>query len=262
MSDADWQQGTRSQGLGDRKAGVSRELDALAAYVQSLQQFAPSPFRQPDGTLTDRARDGAALFQSKGCTDCHGGADYTASARLPLLDIGTLRAPTSGQRMGATLTGIDVQTLRDAWSTAPYLHDGSARTLEAAIRAHRNLEASDLEVRALARFVAEIGDVEAMPDTSAQVAVPRVREALVQATVSGVYVVRLSGGSPARLWIGGQLILDGIQPDRAAPGRVRLSAGERYLVRLEQPAEGSSWPRVLWRRPGDTRLTEMPLSAP
>ena len=36
MTDAAFNQGTRSQPLGDEKAGVSTDLDALAAYVGSL----------------------------------------------------------------------------------------------------------------------------------------------------------------------------------------------------------------------------------
>ena len=43
------------------------------------------------------------------------------------MNVGTIK-PTSGQRLGATLTGIDPPTLRDVWATAPYLHDGSAAT--------------------------------------------------------------------------------------------------------------------------------------
>ena len=36
MADAAFNTGTRSQPLGDPKAGVSADLDALAAYVASL----------------------------------------------------------------------------------------------------------------------------------------------------------------------------------------------------------------------------------
>ena len=39
MTDAQFNTGTRSQPLGDRKAGVSADLDALAAYVASLNQL-------------------------------------------------------------------------------------------------------------------------------------------------------------------------------------------------------------------------------
>ena len=52
MTDAAFNQGTRNQPLGDPKAGLSADLDALAAYVASLDAFSPSPHRNADGTLT------------------------------------------------------------------------------------------------------------------------------------------------------------------------------------------------------------------
>ncbi len=45
MSNADFNAGTRSEPLGDAKAGISPDLDALAAYVASLNEFASSPGR-------------------------------------------------------------------------------------------------------------------------------------------------------------------------------------------------------------------------
>lgn len=135
MDDADFHSGTRDTTLGDPKAGVSADLDALAAYVTSLASFDPSPFRRPDGSLTDEAARGRATFESAvtGCTTCHAGARTTdsgfASPGVPRLhDVGTLGAG-SGQRLGATLDGLDTPALHGVWSTAPYLHDGSAATL-------------------------------------------------------------------------------------------------------------------------------------
>ena len=46
--------------------------------------------------------------------------------------MGTL-TPASGQRLGGPLEGLDVPTLRGVWASAPYLHDGSAPTLEAVL---------------------------------------------------------------------------------------------------------------------------------
>jgi hypothetical protein len=43
MTDAQFNTGTRSQPLGDPKAGVSTDLDALAAYVASLNTADPTP---------------------------------------------------------------------------------------------------------------------------------------------------------------------------------------------------------------------------
>jgi hypothetical protein len=58
------------------------------------------------------------------------------------------------------LTGIDVPTLRDVWSTAPFLHDGSAATLADAIRAHNNVSVSDTDLPNLVAYVAQIGGQE------------------------------------------------------------------------------------------------------
>jgi hypothetical protein len=91
-----------------------------------------SPHRDPDGTLTEDGWAGHALFESAGCLECHGGPDFTDSAQGMRYDVGTLSA-TSGQRLGEALDGIDTPTLRGIWQTAPYLHDGSATTLEEAI---------------------------------------------------------------------------------------------------------------------------------
>jgi len=104
MSDTQFATGTRSQPLGDAKAGVSTDLDALAAYVASLSTHAPTPYRQADGTLTPDAVAGRMVFAGK-CASCHGGADFTDSASSPLRNVGTLKA-SSGQRLGATLTGL------------------------------------------------------------------------------------------------------------------------------------------------------------
>jgi len=129
MTDAQFNTGTRNQPLGNPKAGVSVELDALAAYVTSLNSVGPSPYRNPDGSLTAAAVAGQQIFKGSGqCVTCHSGADFTDSASGLLHDVGTIKA-SSGKRLGATLTGLDTPTLRGVWDTAPYLHDGSAATL-------------------------------------------------------------------------------------------------------------------------------------
>ncbi|MEM7151655.1 MAG: PKD domain-containing protein [Myxococcota bacterium] len=134
LDDADWESGTTADTLGDPKAGLSVELDALAAYVSSLTDFPRSPHRLADGSLTAQAQAGEVLFLSPvlGCTTCHGGLGLTDSAFLgpgPVLhDVGTL-TEASGQRLGGPLPGIDTPTLRGLWNGAPYLHDGSAATV-------------------------------------------------------------------------------------------------------------------------------------
>jgi DNA-binding beta-propeller fold protein YncE/cytochrome c peroxidase len=120
--------GTRKEALGDSKAGLSTELDAVAAYLMTLDHVNPSPFRNSDGSLTADAETGKALFSRLGCPFCHGGPDFTDSTRGMLHDVGTIAA-SSGNGSGVPLSGIDTPTLLGVWETAPYLHDGSAATL-------------------------------------------------------------------------------------------------------------------------------------
>lgn len=131
LDDADF--AATSDPLGPPKSGLSPDLDALAAYVASLdrQTLPGSPFRQADGSMTAQGADGEMVFQNLGCADCHQGAEFTDSTLgiETLHDVGTLRT-TSGNRLGQALDGIDTPTLRGVWSTAPYLHDGSASILE------------------------------------------------------------------------------------------------------------------------------------
>ncbi|MFT5354607.1 MAG: CxxC motif-containing protein (DUF1111 family), partial [Polyangiales bacterium] len=113
--------------LGAPKAGLSRDLDALAAYVVSLAMDLSSP-----NTADPAVTEGAAIFERANCRDCHSGDRYTDSVLVEgvprLHDVGTLREG-SGQRRGAPLLGIDTPTLVGLWHSPRYLHDGSADTL-------------------------------------------------------------------------------------------------------------------------------------
>jgi len=134
MDDEHWNHGSVGVPLGDPKAGLSEDLDALAAYVTSLDAYPRSPYREVDGSLGAAAEAGRALFESDaaGCASCHRGAHLTDSeleASGPRLhDVGSL-GEGSGQRLRERLEGIDTPTLHELWNSAPYLHDGSAPTL-------------------------------------------------------------------------------------------------------------------------------------
>lgn len=164
MSDSDFNSGTRSQPLGDPKAGLSADLDALAAYVKSLTTYPSSPLRSSTGALTAAATAGRDVFVAKNCGSCHGGTAFTKSASNNPEDVGTLTAD-SGNRLGGPLAGIDVPTLRDVWATAPYLHRGQAATLGDAIRAHAGLSVTDAELADLVAYVGQIGGQETSAPT-------------------------------------------------------------------------------------------------
>jgi len=121
--------------FGESSAGVSLELDQLAAYIDSLQEVPPSPYRNEDGSFSEAAVRGREVFERTGCVACHPGPDYTDSPSDILHDVGTL-LPTSGSRLGAPLEGIDTPTLKGLWTSAPYLHDGRAATLREIFTEH------------------------------------------------------------------------------------------------------------------------------
>ena len=159
LSDSDF--AATSAPLGAPKAGRSADLDALAAYVASLQATPTSPARNSDGTLTADAVLGEQIFRAQNCAACHSGSQFTNSGTA-MHDIGTLR-PSSGARLGGTLSGLDAPSLRGAWATAPYLHDGRAATIADAIAAHNGVTLNSTD---LARLAAYVSQIDAEPATA------------------------------------------------------------------------------------------------
>ena len=162
MSDEDFNSGTRSDPLGDPKAGLSTELDALAAYVSSLTSVPFSPYRNADGSLTAEGELGKQVFANEGCGNCHSGTQFTDSAPGVLHDIGTISS-ASGGRSGQLLAGFDTPTLKGVWATAPYLHDGSALTLSQAVDAHSDVSLSESALRALVSYLQQIDETPPPP---------------------------------------------------------------------------------------------------
>ena len=167
LPDAAFNAATRNTTLGDPKAGLSVELDALAAYVTSLQKVGRSPYRTSEGDLTAEAKAGRALFAQLNCIACHSGDAFTDSNTSPNLhDVGTIK-PGSGLRLGGPLSGIDAPTLRGLWRTAPYLHHGGATTLDDVLTAENSSDLHGVtstltttEIDALVAYLNQIDDSE------------------------------------------------------------------------------------------------------
>jgi len=104
--------------LGPPNAGRSYELDCLAAYIDSLRV----PERMHG--LSPAEERGKTLFESDltGCAVCHPAPLYTD---LKQHDVGTVDGKDA-EWFGPL---IDTPTLRFLYDSAPYFHDGSARTL-------------------------------------------------------------------------------------------------------------------------------------
>jgi mono/diheme cytochrome c family protein len=97
-----------------------KRLEATVAYLRSLEPE-PSPWRAPDGGLTESARRGQRIFEDRevGCGPCHPGPLYTD---LKQYDVGTRGRLDRADE-------FDTPTLVELWRTAPYLHDGRAASL-------------------------------------------------------------------------------------------------------------------------------------
>ena len=191
MSNARFHEETRAQPLGASKAGFSADLDALAAYVHSLQQAGRSPHRAPGDGLTPEAAAGKAIFQQENCAACHGGNSFADSASLVRHDVGTLRA-SSGLRLGQELDGLDTPTLRGLWKSAPYLHDGSAATVREVLEArdlsgrHVNLfHRTSAELDQLAAYILSIDDLETAAPTGDSSTAPLLVSPGQQETLQG-----------------------------------------------------------------------------
>jgi cytochrome c peroxidase len=140
--------------LEEASARVAMPVDAisqaLASYVRSILSGNSRFDRFVNGdrrALSDREQQGLQLFRGKGnCTACHVGPNFTDErthntgvAWQPLGPSGATRATTAdGSRPplstprddGAGDGSFKTPTLREIERTAPYMHDGSLRTLE------------------------------------------------------------------------------------------------------------------------------------
>jgi cytochrome c peroxidase len=192
-------------GRGFARARLAVDKDgvnaALVAYMQSIEPRG-APFdvwlRGEDAALDDEARRGADLFVRVGCIACHdgpglGGARLTRfglavadpyEGRGVCVDGGYCRqdedragsacarpAPLRDVDLGTPTDGppsflFRVPSLRNVALTAPYLHDGSARTLDEAVRVMARVqlgrELSATETRELVAFMHAL--TGALPD--------------------------------------------------------------------------------------------------
>lgn len=118
---------------------------ALASFQRTLNAF-DTPFdryqRGQAASIPVPARRGAALFQGRaGCAACHSGANFTdydyhalslsSSRRDPGLEEATGEAKDAGR--------FRTPGLRNVALTAPYMHDGTAPTLDEALRRHSSV---------------------------------------------------------------------------------------------------------------------------
>lgn len=106
-------------------ASLSADLDALAAYLESLS-VPPNPRHIQGEPLSPEEARGQAIFNTPtiGCASCHTPPTYSDGL---LHDVGTV---TDNERIGPKFNTPSLLMLYDS---APYFHDGSATNLYGAL---------------------------------------------------------------------------------------------------------------------------------
>ncbi len=100
------------------------DIEALLAFLGTLDH-PPNPHLKADGTMTEAAERGKALFQGKAkCARCHQGDHYTAPKNFDVKIDGD----------GSRFPLWNPPSLRGLNDRGPYLHDGRAETLDQVLR--------------------------------------------------------------------------------------------------------------------------------
>ena len=132
---------------------------ALAAFERALVSRGSD---WDKSALGDQAREGARIFE-RNCAACHSGMNFTDSHYHR---IGAVPPPDTADPGLAEVTGrprdrgrFRTPSLRNVSVSAPYLHDGSALSLDAAIAAHTQITPlSEADRSAITAFLAGLTD--------------------------------------------------------------------------------------------------------
>ena len=121
---------------------------AIDEYLKSMLPE-ESPALDLGGTLTETAAEGKELFEQYGCAECHPAPLYT--------DLEMHTSPILGKDGGWENRDFATPTLVEVWRSAPYMYNGSAKTVEDAVRHFVPEGTSDDDVAKISEFVRSIG---------------------------------------------------------------------------------------------------------
>ncbi len=121
---------------------------AIDEYLKSMLPV-ESPALQLDGTLTETAAEGRDLFEQYGCAQCHPAPLYT--------DLKLHTSPILGDDGGWENREFATPTLVEVWRSAPYMYNGSALTIEDAVRHFVPAGTSEEDIAKISEFVRSIG---------------------------------------------------------------------------------------------------------
>ena len=105
------------------------DVKAIVAYLGTLD-YPRNPYRNPDGSLSDSAKRGEAVYWSAkaACNTCHGGPELTDGK----IHVVGLEEPDDAY------CGYNPPSLRGVYDKDPYLHDARSKTLRDALTGPHN----------------------------------------------------------------------------------------------------------------------------
>jgi len=167
-----------AEDLADLEAVAEEDPDFIKRYDSLKAAAASHP-------ISDAAKRGMALFFGKAnCSNCHSGANFS-DEQYHNLGVGmTSEKPDLGRyeitKKEADRGAFKTPTLRNVASTAPYMHDGSQKTLTEVMvwynkGGHPNPWLSD-KMKPLNLTEEEIADVVAFMEQGLTGSLPRVQE--------------------------------------------------------------------------------------
>lgn len=101
------------------EAPSEQDTTAMLAFLESLEP-PPNPFLNDDGSLSEAAQRGRAVFDEAGCRQCHSGEHFTDGE---IHDVGL------GSKSDK-YEGYNTPSLRGVYRKVRLLHSGRARSLE------------------------------------------------------------------------------------------------------------------------------------
>ena len=141
-----------------RGPDAANVLDALATYLRTLTTPGSRFDRWLEGDATALSTQevaGYALFKSLGCIACHQGVNVGGN----LFEQQGIFHPLARPQPAV----LRVPSLRNVATTAPYFHDGSAPTLQVAVRkmglAQLNTTLTDEQVNAIVAYLGTLTGV-------------------------------------------------------------------------------------------------------
>lgn len=137
---------------------------ALAAFQRTLVSYGAPYDRAARGgpALDTKAYLGAGLFR-RDCADCHAGPNFTDGRFHNVTTwVSTDRGLGEVSGVPADNGAFRTPSLRNVAVTEPYFHDGSARTLEDALRRHAGVRADTIP--ALVPFLGTLTDKAFLTD--------------------------------------------------------------------------------------------------